>query len=176
MGEISTAEYILGKFNVGSYAAFFWLTWTFVTSLSPVWYQTFLFFVGLGWIVIAASRPDKKEGRPSQRIFYLGLSWEIRDRFFGLYDKIENPGPRTLNDCILGPFCANCGRALIDTTIGQWDEARYIAQVCETCQKETDIKPLLGGLSLFDAKREAYVEAQRLMRQYSSLASRSKKP
>lgn len=143
-------------------------------SIPAIWWQVALLVGGLAWIAWSARRPEPKthpdvtfpEQQPSRPFFYLDFCWKVQPTFFEVFQTIENPSHRTLDDGILGPLCPGCARSLRRETTGTWvsNYARSveIENPCPNCGRAYP-RPL-DRMRFYDLKAEVYKEAQRLAR------------
>lgn len=95
---------------------------------------------------------------------YLGVCWEVRERFFEVYRQTDTPNAEALRDAIHGPRCARCSTALTREIQHGWmaDFLRSyrIQSPCPRCGQES--APPFGARDASEIRLDVYREAQRL--------------
>lgn len=149
-----------------------------IPTLDAIWYPTLAAIAVLwtGFIatqmwresrpraVSVVSVPDispwtiRDHGGAAWQLTHLGLVWLIQPDFERNYRWQAAPNDDEIDAWVFGPFCPQCGRNLVET---MRDGYVRIEPTCR-CGQRVDLAPLRGSLSIDDAKREVYKEAQRL--------------
>lgn len=100
-----------------------------------------------------------------------GVEWKLRPEFFDCNQSIDHLDREIVDTCILGPFCPVCGRNLwVPDKYGEYTIDKY-EPICPKC--DYHCPPVRGGFLVESVKRDAFMEAQRLISQGVPLPTKS---